>query len=124
MAFLKRKQLKQVVDLVGTKSDIYGHSGSGYGHSSSGYGHSGHSGYGHSSYGGYSGGYHDDCCPLVVDPLTLIALLSFLAAATFLLNEQITMSMLMMPGKKRKRREVAILEGRILETVDLETIEL
>ena len=86
---------RKVKDLVGTRSDSYGHSSSGYGHSSSGYG-------GHS--GSYSSGYHDDCCPLVVDPLTLVALLSFLAAATFLLNQQISMSNLMVRRKRENRK--------------------
>ena len=48
-----------------------------------------------------SGG--DDCCPLVVDPLTLITLASFLAAATYLLWVEITMSNLMV---RRKRRDL------------------
>lgn len=48
-----------------------------------------------------------DCCPLVVDPLTLLALLSFIGAAVYLLNEQIAMSMLMMVRRKRS----LLLEG-------------
>ena len=60
--------------------------------------------------GSYSSGYGGDCCPPVVDPLTYIALLSFLAAAIYFLQQQIEMSMLMMPGKRRKRS--FILEGR------------
>ena len=86
MSSLLRSKLTDLVP----NSDTYGHS-SGYGHSSSGYGHS----------GSYSSGY-DDCCPPVVDPLTYIALLSFLAAAVYLLNEQIAMSNLMV----RRKREV------------------
>lgn len=63
----------------------YGHSGGGYhsggGHHDSGYGHS--ASYGHSSYG------HDDkCCPLVIDPLLLTALLGFIAAATYFLRSK------------------------------------
>ena len=61
---------------------------SGYGHTSyhsgghhdSGYGHS--ASYGHSSYG------HDQCCPLVIDPLLLTALLGFIAAATYFLRSK------------------------------------
>ena len=80
----------------------FGHSGHG-GHS--GFGHSGHghhSGYGHhESYGHESHGYgHYDCCPLVVDPLTYLAILGFLAAATYLLETVVQMSML---GRRRKR---------------------
>ncbi len=64
----------------------------------------GHSGYGHSNYGhgSYSDGH--DCCPLVTDPKTWIALLSFIAAATYFLRIEVTMSMLMMAGKKRRKR--------------------
>ena len=40
--------------------------------------------YGHSS-GGYSNSYHE-CCPLVVDPKTLLTLLALGAAATYLLQ--------------------------------------
>ena len=76
-----------------SRSDPYG--------SYSGYGGSG--GGGHSSYGSHSSGYGSDCCPPVVDPLTWLALLGFIAAATYLLNEVIAMSMLMMARKRRKR---------------------
>ena len=95
--------LRGVLDQLGSASDSYGHSG--YGHSSYG-----HSGYGHSSHGSYGHSGYGDCCPPVVDPLTYIALLSFLAAAIYFLQQQIEMSMLMMPGKRRKRS--FILEGR------------
>ena len=57
------------------------------------------SGYG--SHGSYSSGHGSDCCPLVVDPLTLLSLGAFLAAAVYLLNELIAMSMLMMRRRKR-----------------------
>ena len=52
-----------------------------------------------------SSGY-GDCCPAVVDPLTYIAFLSFLAAAVYLLNEQIQMSNLMMTKRRKKRNTV------------------
>lgn len=66
-----------------------------------------HSGYGHSGYrdpygspsgygGGHGGGHKDDCCPLVVDPLALTALLGLLAAATVFLNNVIQMTNLVM----------------------------
>ena len=72
------------------KSDYH----SGYGHS--GYGHSGHSGF-----GGYSHGFgYNDCCPLVFDPLTLIAFFGFLAAGTYLLQITITMTIM---GRRKKR---------------------
>ena len=45
------------------------------------------------------------CCPLVVDPLTFIALLSFISLAVFFLNIEITMSNLM--AKRRKRRNLS-----------------
>ena len=92
---------KTIQDLVGLRSDSYGRQSSGHG------GHSGHSG--HS--GSYSGGHGDDCCPLVVDPLTVLALLSFLAAATFLLNQAISMSNLMV----RRKRENRITKSQLSE---------
>ena len=81
------------------------------GAASSGYGHSSHSGYGHSSsgYGGYShGGYshgYDDCCPLVFDPLTYVALMSFIALATYFLWVAVTMNIMMRKRKKRSESD-------------------
>ena len=66
---------------------------SGYGdpyhsdHSTGSYGHSG-GGY---SVGSYSGsGYGPECCPLVVDPLLLTALLGFIAGATFFFRSKMS----------------------------------
>lgn len=79
-------------------------SGSGYGGyhsgSGSGYGHSGgfgHHGYGH---GGHGHKKKKDCCPLVVDPLTLAALMGAIGVATGFLNTLITMNI----SKRRRRR--------------------
>ena len=52
----------------------------------------------HTMYVGSHGGYgmkdkEKECCPLVVDPLPLFALLSLLAGATFLLNTVLTMTL-------------------------------
>lgn len=72
----------------------------------------------HGSYSGYGSSSHD-CCPLVVDPLTLLALGAFLAAAVYLLNELIAMSMLMMARKRKRSANLAkdlpmsMLEGRL-----------
>ena len=72
--------LKQLlVQEANSRSSGYGHH-SGYGGDhQSGYGHSGyehHSGYGHDDgYASHSGYGHEPCCPPVIDPLTLIALL-------------------------------------------------
>ena len=72
----------------------------------------------HGSYSGYGSSGHD-CCPLVVDPLTLLALGAFLAAAVYLLNELIAMSMLMMARKRKRSANLAkdlpmsMLEGRL-----------
>ena len=72
----------------------------------------------HGSYSGYGSSSHD-CCPLVVDPLTLLALGAFLAAAVYLLNELIAMSMLMMARKRKRSVNLAkdlpmsMLEGRL-----------
>ncbi len=54
-----------------------------------------------SSFVASSGYGHDDCCPLVVDPLTLVAILGAIAAATFFLNTAITMNI--PPPRRRKR---------------------
>ena len=79
----------------------YGHYDPYYGHSSSGYGSgSGYGGYGHESYGHE----HHDCCPLVVDPMTLCALLGLIAAATYFLRTAITMNMNIVGRKRRKKR--------------------
>ena len=59
------------------------------------------SGYGHSSYGHSSHGL--ECCPLVVDTLTLYTLLGAIGIATFFLNNVI-MDTLMAAGTKRRRR--------------------
>ncbi len=60
-----------------------------------------------SSYGGWSsgsrGGGSYECCPLVVDPLTLVALLAFIAGGTYFLNIAITMNIV---GKKRRKRSI------------------
>ena len=58
--------------------------------------------HGSHNYGSFSGG--GDCCPLVVDPYTLLALKLFLAAAVYLLNTVITMSTLMMARRRRRKR--------------------
>ncbi len=50
---------------------------------------------------GSGGGKYVDCCPLVVDPLTLLSLIAGIAAATAFLNVAITMNIV---GKKRKKR--------------------
>ena len=68
------------------------------------------------SHGSYSSGSGHDCCPLVVDPLTLLSLGAFLAAAVYLLNELIAMSMLMRRRKRSltesKAWPILMLEGR------------
>lgn len=51
--------------------------------------------------------YEPECCPLVVDPLTVISLIGFIAAATGFLNTQITMLL----RKKRRRRSAAGIES-------------
>ena len=69
------------------------------------------------SHGSYSSGSGHDCCPLVVDPLTLLSLGAFLAAAVYLLNELIAMSMLMRRRKRSltesKAWPILMLEGRL-----------
>ena len=87
------------------------------GHSSynDGY-HSEHSGYsdhdGNNDRLGYGYGDHhgafsgSGCCPGVVDPLTMLALVGFIALATYFFEIQIRNSMLMMARKKRRKREL------------------
>ena len=62
------------------------------------------------SYGTRSGGYHhhEPCCPLVVDPLTLTAILGAIAAATAFFNVLITMNI--SGGRRRKRNLNSVLE--------------
>jgi len=64
----------------------------GYGHHGSGYG-QGHSGYGFDK--------KIECCPLVVDPLTFVALLGGIFFGSFFLNVAITMNI---DGARRIRR--------------------
>ncbi len=64
---------------------------------------------------GYGGGYghvRHECCPLVVDPLTVAALLSFIAGGTAFLNVQITMIL----GRKRRKRGTV---GSFLDEINL-----
>lgn len=95
--FFRRRNNKDPIWAM-PDSTGYGHSSYGGGHSSYG---SDHSGYGHGDDYGHYETIH--CCPLTIDPYTWAALLSFIALATWLLNETIQMSMLMMARKRRKR---------------------
>ena len=58
-----------ISDLLASPSSSYDDHGTGYGHSG----------------GGYSSSHHE-CCPLVVDPKTLLTFLGLGAAATYLLQ--------------------------------------
>ena len=64
--------------------------------------------------GSFSGG-GGDCCPLVMDSLTLLAFTGFLIAATYMLRLEITMSTLMMARKRRKKRSDGKSYGYILD---------
>ena len=103
--------LSHLLDMLPLPSNHYG--GNSYYHPGyEDYHDVGYSSY-HNDHGAYSGGGgygHSDCCPLVVDPLTYIALLSFLAIATYFLQQLIIMSML-----SRKKRSVhsTFLEGKL-----------
>ena len=67
----------------------------------SGYGgHGGHGGHGHGGYGKL------ECCPLVVDPLTVAALLGTLGLATMILNALISASL----GRRKKRSDGSFVE--------------
>ena len=82
---------------VGGGDYDYGGSGidrSGYGHDH----HGGHSGYHHHS------GYHEvHCCPLVVDPLCLAAILGAIAGATVFLARTFQIEL---TGRRRRKREI------------------
>lgn len=68
----------------------------------------------YSNYGSGGGGFsygqghhgHLECCPLVVDPLTYIALVGGILAATFFSNQLITMNIMI---RKRRRRDTTVL---------------
>ena len=63
------------------------------------------------SYGSYSGSGYSSCCPQVVDPKTFLALISFMAAAVYLLQTVIDMSAL--AGRRKKRSVVDVfLQGK------------
>lgn len=66
------------------------------------------------SYGGHHGGhgghsFYDDCCPLVIDAKTFVALISFIGLATYFLQQRIGQANLVMPG--RKKRSFDFLKG-------------
>ena len=65
-----------------------------------------------SGHGGSGHGMMEPCCPPVVDPLLIGALLTFLAAAVYFLQQLIEMSMLMMARKKRDTINTVLLEGK------------
>ncbi len=77
----------------------YGSTGSGSGYEGGGSAGGSFSGSG-SGHGG-GGGMKTPCCPLVVDTLTLAAILGLIAGATAFLNVLITMSL----RRRRKRRD-------------------
>ena len=64
------------------------------------------SGYDHSA-GGYSG-HGDECCPLVVDPVTVTALLSAIAASAVFLARVITIEL---TGRRRRRRSLSSIDS-------------
>lgn len=66
----------------------------------------------HSYETSYSSGYgHLECCPLVVDPLTVTALLGFIAGGTALLNSVITTTI--MPTPRKRKRSSTSIDGMI-----------
>ena len=77
-----------------------------YGGLSNRYGGSGSAGGSH--YGALSGSRRSSsCCPLVIDPLTVFALLASIAAGTFFLNNLISANITPMGIPPRRRREAA-----------------
>ena len=60
------------------------------------------------NYGAYMSGHGKvECCPLVVKPLVLLAILAALAAATAFLNVLITMNL----GRRKRRKRRSLGEG-------------
>ena len=53
---------------------------------------------------GYAGGGHSDCCGVVIDTYTFLALMSFIFLATYFLWVAITMNIM---GRKRRKRSTS-----------------
>ena len=79
---------------------------SGYGGSFSGSGYGG---------GGAGSGYYRECCPLVVDPLTLFAILACIGFFAAFLNVVITMTDF--KRKRRRRSPISTAEERFSDVV-------
>ncbi len=61
--------------------------------------------------GGYAvSSYDDDCCPGVVDPITLFSTLAFIAGGTLLLRQIVITTL----GRRRRRRREATLADHLL----------
>ena len=56
------------------------------------------------------GGYGSECCPLVVDPYTWLALIGGIALATFFLR-QLIIGTTFVPPRKKKRDTSSVEEG-------------
>ena len=67
----------------------------------------------HDAHGGHSAsgyGKKEECCPLVVDLLCLVAILFAIAGATFFLQRVIQIELTMV-GRRRKRRSLGVRNG-------------
>jgi hypothetical protein len=57
--------------------------------------------------GGYSSGGQEPCCPLVVDPFCVLAIIGSIAFFSYILNIVITMKL----GRRRRKRTPAEMTG-------------
>lgn len=71
------------------------------------------SGYGHSGYGhsGYGDSYKEECCPLVIDTLCLIAIIASTLAASAFLNRVIQRTDLI-NGRKKRDTPSIVMSGK------------
>ena len=96
--FSEKRLLPIRNNLKGSASNFhnFGHSGYSDGHSGYSNGHSGHSGYSN----GYDTVVHkSECCEPVIDNYSFLALMIFIALATYFLQVAITMNL----GRRKKR---------------------
>ena len=95
-------------------------SGGGYGNyntGSSDVGAYGHHGYGHHS--GYGHKKKIECCPLVVDPLTLASFLGAIVGGTLFLNMLIANEIMMGRRRRRKRQTFDLWQNGTVLDIDL-----
>ena len=74
--------------------------------------HKDHSGHGH-LHSGHGYGYHDEeCCPLVIDLLCLVAIMFSIAGASLLLSRVMEIELTMTRRKRRSPSNTLVLQGK------------